>query len=291
MKRFDRKFGVDFLAGLPQTPGVYLFKDEAGEVLYVGKAKNLRRRLAQYRNANRRKAQRKMRQVVRESSSVEIRLEETEAKALLAENELIRALRPRFNVDGAFDFLYPAIGTGRDADRLVLCLTSEPEQCASLGLEWHGVFRPRWRARSAFDALTDLFSRVGHAEPRSSLPAAPRRRGVRLVAFRRVPDPFLADTRRFLNGEDEALLGRLFDALLERPSARDEAGQVEEALRFLADFYRSDVSRLHTARQQTGHAEPFVPRGDRDALFLRARLDLAPDEIDEEDDREFDERD
>jgi len=45
MKRFDRKFGADFLKGLPQTPAVYLFKDETGKVLYTGKAKNIRRRL------------------------------------------------------------------------------------------------------------------------------------------------------------------------------------------------------------------------------------------------------
>ena len=58
MRRFDRKFGADFLRELPEAPAVYLFKDEAGGVLYAGKAKNIRRRLAGYRNASRRKAHR-----------------------------------------------------------------------------------------------------------------------------------------------------------------------------------------------------------------------------------------
>ena len=72
MKTFDRKFGRDFLADLPTSPAVYLFKDERGETLYVGKAKNVRRRLAQYRNASRRKAHRKMRTLVREADALAV---------------------------------------------------------------------------------------------------------------------------------------------------------------------------------------------------------------------------
>ena len=95
MKRFDRKFGETFLAELPQSPGVYLFKDEADVVIYVGKAKSLRRRLSDYRNASRRKAHRKMRAIVRDAATVETRDVATEADALLLENELIRELRPQ----------------------------------------------------------------------------------------------------------------------------------------------------------------------------------------------------
>ena len=87
MRRFDRKFGKDLLRELPEAPAVYLFKDEAGGVLYVGKAKNVRRRLAQYRNASRRKAHRKMRELVRVAHALEVRLEGSEADALLREME------------------------------------------------------------------------------------------------------------------------------------------------------------------------------------------------------------
>jgi hypothetical protein len=43
---FDEKFGADFLAGVPREPGIYRMYDAAGGLLYVGKARNLRRRLA-----------------------------------------------------------------------------------------------------------------------------------------------------------------------------------------------------------------------------------------------------
>ena len=44
-KRFDRKFGDEFLRSIPAEPGVYLWRGEQGEILYVGKAKHLRRRI------------------------------------------------------------------------------------------------------------------------------------------------------------------------------------------------------------------------------------------------------
>lgn len=275
MKRFDRKFGADLIRELPTSPAVYLFKDEAGEVVYAGKAKNVRRRLSDYRNASRRKAHRKMRAIVREAMSVEVRLQPSEAEALLVESALIQELRPRFNVDGAFDFLYPAIGTGRSEGRLVLCFSSKPAEFESLDLRWHGVFRPRSRARSAFDALAGLFGQLGHSEPRSRLPVSPRPRGSRLVAIRRLPDVFLEQTQRFLDGEDDTLLPLIAEHLLEREAARRVAPQIEEDLRLLEDFYKSDVTRLRTARNAIGRAASFVSSGERDMLFLKVRLDSA----------------
>jgi predicted GIY-YIG superfamily endonuclease len=271
MKRFDRKFGADLLRELPDSPAVYLFKDESGRVLYAGKAKNVRRRLAGYRNASRRKAHRKMRTLVREAHSLEVQLQSSEREALLAENELIRTHRPPYNVDGAFDFLYPAIGTGHSDDRLLLCFTSQPEAFSELALRWHGVFRPRVRARGAFESLVELLTRVGHPEPRSRLPRAPRLRGSRLVALRRVSPNLLGPIRGLLDGESDALLADLFDHLLESRPARREAAQIQEALRVIEDFYHHDALRLHEARQVTGAEASFVPHAERDALFIQAR--------------------
>lgn len=271
IKRFDRKFGRDFLATSTTGPAVYLFRDDAGDVLYVGKAKNARRRLAQYRNATRRKAHRKMRAIVREAESLEIRAQASEAEALLLENELIRTLRPPFNVEGAFDFLYPAIGVGRHEGRLVLCFTSEPDAFASLDLSWHGTFRPRWRARQAFDGLCVLLGHLGHAEPRSRLPALPDRRGARVFAARRIGPDLDGPLRDFFDGERDDVLAELATALLEERGARLEAAAIETELRFLAGFFRRDAARLREARAAVDHPAPFVPGSERDALFIRSR--------------------
>jgi hypothetical protein len=213
-----------------------------------------------------------MRALVREAQALEVRVQASEREALLLENELIRTLRPRYNVDGAFDFLYPAIGTGSGAAQLRLCFTTDPGAFAALALRWHGTFRPRARAREAFDALVGLLGRIGHLEPRTRLPEAPRLRGSRLVALRRLPGPVLSSLRAFLDGESDALLSELFTLLLERRGARHDAAAVQEALEILQAFYRRDALRLRAALRAAGRPARFVPQAERDALFIEARM-------------------
>jgi excinuclease ABC subunit C len=267
---FDRKFGADRLLEVPREPGVYLFRDTLGRVLYAGKAKDLRRRLAGYRNASRRKAHRKMRTLVRLADSLEVRPQQSEAQALLLENRLIRTLRPPYNVDGAYAFLYPSLGVGRHEGRVLLAFTSTPEEWGGLDVRWHGCFRPRVRARAAFDALVALFARIGHLEPTSRLPDVRLRRGARLEAFRRVPAQLPAAANAFLAGDSTDLLSLLFDRLLESSVARREASEVEDDLRTLDDFARKDVAALRRALRKLGRSG-CVPRDERDALFIAAR--------------------
>jgi len=278
LKQFDRKFGTDLVRDLPEAPGVYLFKDDAGEVLYAGKAKNLRRRLANYRSAGRKKAHRKMRILVREAHSLEVRVQASEREALLLENELIRTLRPRYNVDGAFDFLYASVGSGFCDGRLQLCFTTSPEAFAALTLQWHGVFRSRARALDAFDSLSGLLEHVGHLEARAKLPDAPRLRGARWIGFRRIPESWLKSIQAYFDGESDALLALLFEALLERRDARQDAEEVEESLRRLRRFYRRDIGQLHDARSGGGWPERYVPSSARDALFIESRHSAVTDD-------------
>ncbi len=267
---FERKFGGERLGEFPRGPGVYLFRDTEDRVLYVGKAKDLRRRLAGYRSASRRKAHRKMRALVRAAATLETRQLESEVQALLLENELIRTLRPPFNVDGAFSFLYPAIGVGHDDRRMVLAFTSVPEEWSDLGVRWHGCFRSRARAKTAFEALTELLARLGHREPPSRRPVVPRRRGARLEAFRRLPQDLATATDQFLAGDSTELLALLFQRLLDSASARRGAADIEQQLHTLADFARKDIAALHRAREKAGRTG-WVSRDERDALFITAR--------------------
>jgi predicted GIY-YIG superfamily endonuclease len=271
VKPFDRKFGEDWLRQLPPAPAVYLFKDARREVLYAGKAKDVRRRLERYRNATRRKAHRKMRALVREASSLEVRLVPSERDALLAENELIRTLRPPYNVDGAFSFLYPALGVGTRGHQVLLGFTTNPDGWRELDLRWHGSFRSRRRARDAFDALVELLGFLAHLEPRSRLPRVPRRRGSRLVAFRQLGPDLLAAIEQLLAGESPAAVAELSLRLLEKAAARHDAEHVEADLRLLAAFFESDLSKLRDVLRAAGRSGCFVPQGERDALFLSQR--------------------
>ena len=270
-RRFDEKFGEDLVAGLPAAPAVYLFRDEQDQVLYVGKAKDVRRRLSSYRNATRRKAHRQMRAIVREAESVEVRLQESEHAALLVENELIRELRPPYNVDGAYSFLYPSIGIRQRDGQALFCFTTSVDAWSGLGFRWYGSFRSRLRAKDAFDAMIDLTLRLGHLEPRTRLPALPRVRGSRVVGVRRLGPATLSALQRFLAGESMDGLGRLAVELLEKPRARRDAADVQEALDRLVAFYQSDVEKLRTALDRLGRSEAYVPQDERDALFISSR--------------------
>jgi len=96
------------LANLPTRPGVYQHKDADGTVLYVGKAKNLRTRVRSYFQESRPKDGR-LQVMIRKIADVEVIVTDTEAEALILENNLIKKLKPRYNVNLKDDKTYPFI--------------------------------------------------------------------------------------------------------------------------------------------------------------------------------------
>ena len=98
----------DKLAHLPTDPGVYQHRSADGTVLYVGKAKNLRSRVRSYFQDSRPKDKR-LRILVSKIEDVEIIVTDTEAEALILENNLIKRLKPRYNILLKDDKTYPYI--------------------------------------------------------------------------------------------------------------------------------------------------------------------------------------
>jgi excinuclease ABC subunit C len=96
------------LAALPPAPGVYQFKDAAGRVIYVGKAKSLRDRVRSYFLESR-AADSKTDTLVREAVAVSTILVDNEREAMALENNLIKQLQPRFNVLLRDDKTYPYV--------------------------------------------------------------------------------------------------------------------------------------------------------------------------------------
>src|SRR5258708_34244817 len=94
------------VAQLPLLPGVYLYKDAHGTVLYVGKAKNLRSRVRSYFNEDR-LAERKTGTLIAEARDVDFIEVDNEKEALALENNLIKQWRPRFNILLRDDKTYP----------------------------------------------------------------------------------------------------------------------------------------------------------------------------------------
>jgi excinuclease ABC subunit C len=99
---------VEKLKHLPTGPGVYQHLDAEGTVLYVGKAKNLRSRVRSYFQESRPRDGR-LEVLVSKVADVEVIVTDTEAEALILENNLIKRLRPRYNVNLKDDKSYPFI--------------------------------------------------------------------------------------------------------------------------------------------------------------------------------------
>src|SRR5579885_2499709 len=95
-------------AALPESPGVYLFKDVTGKVVYVGKARSLRNRVRSYFLESR-WADAKTGSLVREIEDIESIVVENEREALALENNLIKQYKPKFNVLLRDDKTYPYI--------------------------------------------------------------------------------------------------------------------------------------------------------------------------------------
>lgn len=267
VRLFDRQLGDDFLASVPRAPGVYRVLDADGVVVYVGKATDLRRRLAQYRNASRRKKHRKMREIIKSAAKITWSPCATELEAELLEAALIQEQRPRWNVAGAFSFLYPLIGLGTNTRaHVLLALSTAPEERADLA--WHGAYRSRETTAEAFFALLRLAGMLGHREK------TPRRaRGTRTWCFeiRKLDKDFCASWSRFLRGESRDALTALVIALTEKPRARRDSKLVSDDLLSLDRFYRQEASKLAAARALAGDLRWPIPQADRDALFIRAR--------------------
>ena len=263
---FDRLLGPSFLDGVPAAPGVYRAYDENGDLVYVGKATNLRRRLAQYRNAGRRKRQAKMRAIVRAARRIEVTPCSSHLAACLLEARLIQEHRPRFNAAGAYHFLYPFIGLrDRDGD-LCLCYTTQPDRFSEYAL--HGAYRSRAATREAYWVLVDLLRHLVRPERRRSEPV-PRYSFVRV--FRRLAGEWTAPLAAFFRGEDVGALGQLAVALLAKPAARCHAAEVEANLAVLRRFWDDEVGPLARACTVTRYSAWPVAQADRDPLFLRAR--------------------
>ncbi|MDP4221330.1 MAG: GIY-YIG nuclease family protein, partial [Bacteroidota bacterium] len=96
------------LESLPKSPGVYQFKNAAGKVIYVGKAKNLKNRVRSYfQNYRRGTGDAKLRVLVEKIADVELLLTDSDVEALILENTLIKKLKPRYNVMLKDDKTYP----------------------------------------------------------------------------------------------------------------------------------------------------------------------------------------
>lgn len=109
----ERKELEDKIANLPDNPGIYKFLNSKSELIYVGKAKNLKKRVSSYFNRNN-DLDAKTRRLVSQVADVEFTIVDSEFDAFLLENNLIKSHQPKFNILLRDDKTYPYVYVSRE---------------------------------------------------------------------------------------------------------------------------------------------------------------------------------
>lgn len=245
----------------PQSPGVYLMKDAAGRVIYVGKAKNLRSRAGSY-FLQAAAEDRRTAEMVRQIADIDYLEAASEVDALLVEARLIKDIQPRFNIDLKDDksFPYLEITTREDFPRVEF--TREP---SSRGAKLYGPFAGAGSLRGAIVVLQKIFKfRTCSLDIEENDPKWRWFRPCLLASIQQCTAPcnlriskedYRRDIKRlqlFLEGKKEAVLEEM------RREMSDAAGklQFERAARL-----RDEIRMLETLDQRgelETHVQPEV---------------------------------
>ena len=142
----------DYVTRLPSKPGVYRMLDEHGTVLYVGKAKNLKKRVTAYTSYNRHPT--RLRRMIRATSEMEFVVCHTETQALLLEASLIKKLKPRYNILLRDDKSFPYIIVRKDPPAAQV---NKHRGSKSIEGTYYGPFANVWAVNRTLDILQRAF--------------------------------------------------------------------------------------------------------------------------------------
>lgn len=136
---------------LPDQPGIYIFKDAEGRALYVGKAKSLRKRVLNYLSGD---LEVRLLVMVAEAAELDFVVTDSEAEALLLENNWIKQKKPRYNIRLRDDKTYPYLKLTVQEPWPRLVFT---RRIRNDGAEYFGPFLPAGLARKAIKLVQKLF--------------------------------------------------------------------------------------------------------------------------------------
>ena len=265
---FDPK---PLLKNLPNLPGVYRMINASEEVIYVGKAKDLKKRVSSYFNKNLPSPRTRM--MVSQITKIETTVTHNEAEALLLENNLIKGLMPRYNVLFRDDKSYPYIAlTGDQFSRLAFYRGSQRK-----GSQYFGPFPSSTAVRESIQLLQKVFklrtceNTVFANRSRPCLQYQIQRCTAPCVDYIS-PENYANDVNMaalFLNGKTNEVINTLGDKMNTAAANHEyemavvyrdrmQALRQVQAKQFVSDFSVSDADVIACASLQNQHCINLV---------------------------------
>jgi excinuclease ABC subunit C len=244
-----KRFGTDFFKKIPQRPGIYWMMSQENALLYIGKAKNLKKRICSYQHVKPERSSRKILRMVQLVTQIYWEECETENAALLRENELLRTYKPPFNVLNTrpenYYFIAVEFFENRFCFKLTTTLISTTEE------KYFGTFKGKGSIRRGFCSMVRLLwvslSKDAETMSRFEYPRQlSRKEGIYLFNIH-LCDYFIVEEKPnwiqnikdFLNGDTDNLLLALTEKILLNINIPPFYYHwVQEDLEILKIFYR-----------------------------------------------------
>jgi predicted GIY-YIG superfamily endonuclease len=293
----ESKLGASFFDDIPQEPGVYRFYDSGDSLLYVGKAKNLRRRLFTYKRARPGRTSTKTSKLLSRIHSLQFDTVESEEEALLLENHWIRKARPEYNhankhtetyyyiaiaqLEGAIRFslsMQPAIYRFQNRPETDLLsddhVPTEPIQEAKL----YGCFKGHRPVRAALGTLLKLlWMTLHHNSSPHSLPVQLSRNLTPLRYRLLVPGTHGLSVEKvaellddWFTGRSPEILYQLSNREMTFHSLFDE-NYHRDSLEYLRSYYARILARQQRMRlrHQPEPGRELIGQHELDDLFVK----------------------
>ncbi|MBE0643644.1 MAG: DEDD exonuclease domain-containing protein [Bacteroidetes bacterium] len=267
------------LAELPHRPGVYFFHDKRGDVLYIGKARDLKERVSSYFYHNIGHTE-KIRRLVRGVHGITWKPLETELSALLNESRLIKQHQPPYNTQLKRYRKYPfiRIDATNDWPTIGWCYDLVDD-----GAEYFGPFRSRFAVEDALDSINKLFMLRecdGSIKPSpSAVPClyhdikrcgAPCAQLMSSEDYQREVD----DIVLFLQGEQDGVLDRLRARMHRRAEDLDFEGAavLRDRLSGVERIIRQQQLMVHSVRKQNLILVTYARRSNVEIHFIKSGM-------------------